>query len=67
MTSPDIPAAQLEQERLSTEQQLTKLSSNSLQILVASGHQTHLEVPDVVASAIRTMVSAVHQKRPLKK
>lgn len=54
----DIPAAQLEQEWLSTQQQLTKLSSNSLQILVPSGHQMHLEVPDVVASAIRTIVSA---------
>jgi hypothetical protein len=49
------------------QQQRTNLSSNSLQILVPSGHQMHLEVPNVVASAIRTMVSAVHQKRPLEK
>jgi pimeloyl-ACP methyl ester carboxylesterase len=62
----DIPAAQLEQERLSTQHQLTELSSNSLQILVPSGHQMHLEVPDVVASAIRTVVTAVRENRPLK-
>lgn len=63
----DIPAAQLEHERLSTQQQLTELSSNSLQILVPGGHQMHLEVPDVVASAIRTIVFAIREKRSLKK
>jgi pimeloyl-ACP methyl ester carboxylesterase len=61
-TDLDIPAAQLEKERLATQHQLTELSSDSVQVIVPSGHQMHLEVPDVVASAIRRVVTSVRQK-----
>jgi pimeloyl-ACP methyl ester carboxylesterase len=62
----DVPASQLEQERLSTQRLLAALSTNSLQILVPGGHQMHLESPDAVASAIQRVVLAVRAKSPLR-
>lgn len=55
----DIPAAQLERERTDGQLRLTKLSSNSRQIIVHAGHNMNLEAPDQVASAIRDVVNAV--------
>jgi hypothetical protein len=61
-----VPTEELEQERLASQKKLTELSSNSIQILVASGHQMHLEAPDVVSDAIRQIVVAIRTKQPLK-
>jgi len=55
----DIPAAQLEKERKDGQAMLVKLSTNSKQIIVKSGHNMNLEAPDEVAAAIRTVVEAV--------
>jgi pimeloyl-ACP methyl ester carboxylesterase len=60
----DIPAAQLERERKDGQAQLARLSTNSRQVFVRSGHNMHLEAPDEVAAAIREVVEAVRQ--PLK-
>jgi pimeloyl-ACP methyl ester carboxylesterase len=61
----DIPAAQLEHERLDGQHKLTLLSTNSKQIVVPSGHNMELEAPDAVASAIREVVEAVRHHRRL--
>jgi len=61
----DFPAAQLEAERLESQHKLTLLSTNSKQIVVASGHNMELEAPDVVASAIRELVEAVRKHHRL--
>ena len=57
--SQDVPAAQLEQERKDGQAKLAKLSSNSKQIIVHSGHNMDLETPDDVTAAIRLVVNAV--------
>ena len=61
-----VTTEELEQERLASQKKLTELSSNSIQIMVASGHQMHLEAPDVVSDAIRQIVMAIRTKQPLK-
>jgi pimeloyl-ACP methyl ester carboxylesterase len=61
-----VPTEQLENERLTTQKKLTELSSNSIQIMVPSGHQMHLEAPDSVAAAIRKIVTAIRTKQALK-
>jgi pimeloyl-ACP methyl ester carboxylesterase len=61
----DAPEAELETERLRTQKALTELSTNGAQEMVMSGHQMHLEVPDVVAAAIQRMVETVRKGRPL--
>ncbi len=61
----DIPAVQLEEERLESQHKLTLLSTNSKQIMVPSGHNMELEAPDAVCSAIREVVEAVRQHRRL--
>jgi pimeloyl-ACP methyl ester carboxylesterase len=57
--SQDVPAAQLEQERKDGQAKLAKLSTNSKQIFVHSGHNMDLEAPDDVTAAIRLVVNAV--------
>lgn len=57
--SQDVPAAQLEQERKDGQAKLAKLSSNSKQIIVHSGHNMDLEAPEDVTAAIRLVVNAV--------
>jgi len=57
--SQDVPAVQLEQERKDGQAKLAKLSSNSKQIIVQSGHNMDLEAPDDVTAAIRLVVNAV--------
>lgn len=57
----DIPAAQLERERLEGQKKLALLSTNSRQVIVHSGHNMHLEAPDAVTTAIREVVDAVRR------
>jgi len=57
--SQDVSAAQMEQERKDGQAKLAKLSSNSKQIVVHSGHNMDLEAPDDVTAAIRLVVNAV--------
>jgi pimeloyl-ACP methyl ester carboxylesterase len=54
----DIPAAQLEKERLDGQLMLSRLSTNSKQIFIRSGHNMNLEAPNEVASAIQSVVTA---------
>jgi pimeloyl-ACP methyl ester carboxylesterase len=49
----DKPAEELERARLDAQQRLVHSSSRGTQRVVESGHNMHLEVPDVVARAIR--------------
>ena len=57
----DVPGAQLEKERKDGQERLAKLSSNSKQVIVKSGHNMDLEAPDDVAAAIRIVVEAVRK------
>jgi pimeloyl-ACP methyl ester carboxylesterase len=63
----DVPAAQMEQERKEGQEKLARLSSNSEQIFVNSGHNMELEAPEDVTAVIRRMVEAVRQGRPIGK
>ena len=58
----DVPAAQLESERRQRQQQLVRLSRRGRQVIVAAGHDMHLEAPDVVARAIRDLVEAARPR-----
>lgn len=51
----DVPAAELEAERLRLQSQLALLSTNGKQIMVPGGHSMHLESPDAVADAIKSV------------
>lgn len=55
----DVPAAQLEKERKEGQAMLVKLSTNSKQVIVKSGHNMELEAPEDVTAAIRMVVDAV--------
>ena len=55
----DISAAQLEKERKEGQAKLIRLSSNSKQVIVHSGHNMNLEAPEDVSNAIREVVNAV--------
>jgi hypothetical protein len=55
----DVPASQLERERKDGQARLTRLSTNSRQIVLPCGHNMHLEAPKEVAEAIREVVEAV--------
>jgi len=61
----DVPAVQLERERKAGQAMLVKLSTNSRQIVIDSGHNMNLEAPDAVAAAIREVVDAVRKHHPL--
>jgi pimeloyl-ACP methyl ester carboxylesterase len=63
--TPGVPAAQLEQERLSLQKELVRLSNNSTQRILNCGHNMHLEAPAAVASAIRDLVTAVRSGKPV--
>jgi len=52
----DVPAVELEAERLRLQSLLALLSSNGKQILVPGGHNMHLESPDAVADAIKSVI-----------
>jgi len=59
----DVPGAVLEAERKAGQAGLARLSSNGSQVIVASGHNMHLEAPDEVAGAIRRVVEAARGTR----
>jgi pimeloyl-ACP methyl ester carboxylesterase len=61
----DVPAAQMEKDRKEGQAMLVKLSTNSRQILVKSGHNMELEAPDEVLAAIRAVVEAVRNHKKL--
>jgi hypothetical protein len=54
----EVPAADLEAERLRLQASLVLLSSNGKQILVNSGHNMNLEAPAEVADAIHSVFLA---------
>lgn len=62
-TDLDVAAAELETERKGLQADLTKLSKNSRQVIVQSGHNMQLEAPEAVADAVRTVVEQVRQER----
>ncbi len=55
----DVPAAQLEKERKEGQAMLGRLSANSKQIVIKSGHNMEVEAPDDVVNVIRQMLDAV--------
>ena len=61
----DVAAAQLEKERKEGQAMLVKLSSNSKQIIVKSGHNMEVEAPDAVAAAIQMVVEAARKGEKL--
>ena len=61
----DVPAAQMEQERIEGQAMLSRLSTNSKQIIIHSGHNMEVEAPADVTAAIRQLVEAVRQKKRL--
>ena len=58
----DIPGAQLDAERKELQERLARLSRKGRQILVDSGHEMHLEAPDVVAQAVADVVNQARQR-----
>lgn len=59
----DLPAAQLEKERLEGQARLVKLSTNGRQILLRCGHNMEIESPAEVAAAIVDVARAVRERR----
>ena len=55
----DVPAAQLEKERREGQANLARLSTNSKQIILHTGHNMNLEAPEDVTAAIREVVEVV--------
>ena len=62
----DVPPTQHEHERKEGQAKLVQLSNNSKQVFVHSGHNMELEAPDEVTAAIREMVEAVRNQKPLR-
>lgn len=60
----DVPGAQMEKERKDGQAMLVKLSTNSKQVIVKSGHNMELEAPEEVTAAIRMVVEAVRSDVP---
>ncbi|HLY71895.1 MAG TPA: alpha/beta hydrolase [Puia sp.] len=61
-----IDSAALENERLSQQEALSRLSTNSKHLIDKnSGHNIHLEDPDLVVAAIREVFEAVRNHRRL--
>jgi hypothetical protein len=58
----DVPAAELEADRIRLQSRLALLSSNGRLIMVHSGHDMHLEAPDAVADAIKSVVLSCSKK-----
>lgn len=61
----DVPAAQMERERREGQAKLFRLSENSRQFIIRSGHNMELEAPEDVSSAIRRVVDAVRTRQHL--
>ena len=53
----DVPAAKLEQERLTLQKKLVELSTNGIQRILPCGHNMHIECPAALTDAIRTVVN----------
>lgn len=61
-------SAALEAERLGLQKELANLSSNSQHIIDKnSGHNIHLEDPQLVINSIKEVLQAAREKKPLKK
>ncbi len=58
----DVPAAELEKERLAGQAGLARLSRMGRQVVVPAGHNMEIEAPDAVAAAIRDVVLAVRRQ-----
>jgi len=58
----DIPAEQLEAERLKTQAGLATLSTNGTQRIVQGGHNLQVEAPAEVVRAIRDVVDAARRQ-----
>jgi pimeloyl-ACP methyl ester carboxylesterase len=58
----DVPAAELEADRLRLQARLALLSSEGKLVFVPSGHNMHLEAPDAVADAIKSVFRSCSQK-----
>jgi pimeloyl-ACP methyl ester carboxylesterase len=58
----DMPAVDLERNRLDAQQSLAALSSRGRQRMIPSGHSMHLEAPDAVAQAIRDVAQMARSK-----
>jgi len=61
----DVPAAVLEDERRALQEKLVRLSGRGRQVVVGSGHDMHLEAPDTVARAIRSLVNDARRSHVL--
>jgi hypothetical protein len=61
----EISAAQLESERKEGQSKLARLSTNSRQVIIDSGHNMELEAPDQLVDALRLIVDVVRHKRKL--
>jgi pimeloyl-ACP methyl ester carboxylesterase len=55
----DVPAVELEQERLALQKKLVELSTDGVQRILPCGHNMHIECPDALTDAIRAVVNAV--------
>jgi len=61
----EIPAVQLESERREGQSKLLRLSRNSRQVMLLSGHNMELEAPEEVVAAIRLLLTAIREKKNL--
>jgi pimeloyl-ACP methyl ester carboxylesterase len=61
----DVSAEHMERERKDGQAMLSRLSSNSKQIFIHSGHNMELEAPDAVIDAIRQMLDTVQRHKSL--
>jgi pimeloyl-ACP methyl ester carboxylesterase len=58
----DVPAAELERQRLAGQRALAKLSTRGEQRIIAAGHDMHLEATDEVVKAIGDVVEKVRKE-----
>jgi pimeloyl-ACP methyl ester carboxylesterase len=64
----DVSADELTKEKKEHQADLLNLSRNSKQIIAKkSGHEIHLDEPDLVVAAIREVVDAVKERQALRK
>ena len=61
----DVPAAQLEKERMEGQAKLAELSTNSKQMILNCGHNMELQAPEDVAVAIQRVVEVVRRRGKL--
>jgi pimeloyl-ACP methyl ester carboxylesterase len=61
----DVPAAELDAERLAQQEGLLALSRNHRQVVAQAGHNMHLEDPALVIAAIRAVVESARKGTPV--